>query len=98
MPQVQEEEVADEIAVDLVEVKVVRDGGDVEVFWLLFGRVVVRGDAPVPDLVGDRVDKLYGGPKTEPQDVDKVGLGQLEQRRSVDVVGAKFLEVGRGEE
>ena len=51
MPQVQEEEVADEIAVDLVEVKVVRDGGDVEVFWLLFGRVVVRSDAPVSDLV-----------------------------------------------
>ena len=52
MPQVQEEEVADEIAVDLIEMKVVRDGGDVEVLWLLFGRVVVRCDAPVPDLVG----------------------------------------------
>ena len=35
-----------------VEVKVVRDGGDIKVLRLLFGRVVVRGDAPVPDLVG----------------------------------------------
>ena len=61
MPQVQEEEVADEIAVDLVEVKVVRDGGDVEVFWLLFGRVVVRCDAPVPDLVGVAGGDCMGG-------------------------------------
>ena len=52
MSQVEEEEVADEVAVDLVEVKAVRDGHDVEVLWLLFGGVVVRGDAPVSDLVG----------------------------------------------
>ena len=52
VPQVHEEKVADEVAVDLVEVKVVRDGHDVEVLRLLFGGVVVRGDAHVPDLVG----------------------------------------------
>ena len=61
MPQVQEEEVADEIAVYLVEVKVVRDGGDIEVLWLLFGRVVVRCDAPVPDLVGVAGGDCMGG-------------------------------------
>ena len=52
VPEVEEEEVADEGAAHLVEVEVVGDGLDVEVLGLLLRGVVVRGDAPVPDLVG----------------------------------------------
>ena len=48
----------------------------------------------LPNLVGDGAGEFYHGAETELHDVYEVGLGQLEQRRPVDVVSAKFLRRG----